>query len=340
MRVLFVAPPRIGLYVGGLEIQIEKTAQELSNLGIDVVRYDPWRNQLTEVDLVHAFTFDSSLLPFAELAKRSTRPFVLSPVSNLIAAPVIFNRLRVRMSRFIPGFCSDIKRAQQLCDLSTHVVAQTEREYSLFVDVFGVPTNKVSVINNGTDGIFAYGDPVLFETKYGVRHFVLMVGSIDPNKNQLMIIRALNGTNIPLVIIGSPPLGADAYYKECVAAAGPNILFVGQLKREDPLLASAYSAATLFVMPSFRETWGLAIYEAAQAGCSLVISDKIPTNPILSSHLKRISPGQRNKWRQVIMEHYRVPNSKRRPTLAPGRLPSWCDIATNLSLIYEDSIQT
>ena len=45
MKVLFITYPRIGLGHGGFEIQIEKTCQELRHIGVEVLLYDPWKNQ-------------------------------------------------------------------------------------------------------------------------------------------------------------------------------------------------------------------------------------------------------------------------------------------------------
>ncbi len=77
---------------------------------------------------------------------------------------------------------------------------------------------------------------------------------------------------MPLVVIGQAPAGFEEYARECRRAGGDGVSWLGQLDHHDPLLASAYSAARVFALPSWFETPGLAALEAALAGCPIVVT--------------------------------------------------------------------
>src|SRR5215813_13751279 len=108
MRVLFLTSPRIGLNRGGMQIQIEETAKGLANLGVEVIRYDPWQDQVSNVDICHVFSIDGSMLSHVERAVGIGKPVVISSVLNLFQSPPLLTRIKAELSRFIPGMYSDL----------------------------------------------------------------------------------------------------------------------------------------------------------------------------------------------------------------------------------------
>lgn len=87
MRVLFLTYPRIGMNRGGLQIQIEETAQGLTDIGVEVIRYDPWQNQIPNVDACHVFSVDGSMVYHTSRAVSLGVPVILSPVLNAFDTP-------------------------------------------------------------------------------------------------------------------------------------------------------------------------------------------------------------------------------------------------------------
>jgi len=67
---------------------------------------------------------------------------------------------------------------------------------------------------------------------------------------------------------------SGSYGDACVreAAKHKQILLVGGLQHDSPLLASAYAACDVFVLPSMFETPGIAALEAGLAGARVVIT--------------------------------------------------------------------
>jgi glycosyltransferase involved in cell wall biosynthesis len=111
---------------------------------------------------------------------------------------------------------------------------------------------------------------------------VICVGRIEGRKNQLNLIRAINGTGYRLLIIGSPSANQTNYYRACLSAAGPNVSFIAGISQEE--LIVHYATARVHVLPSWFETTGLSSLEAAAMGCMLVITDKGDTREYFGDH--------------------------------------------------------
>jgi len=96
-------------------------------------------------------------------------------------------------------------------------------------------------------------------------------GRLDwESKNQLGLIRGLVDFPGKIVLIGQPSPQESKYYLACQEEASKrgNVVFIGHLPHEE--LPPIYQAAGVHVLPSWRETPGLASLEAAAAGCKVV----------------------------------------------------------------------
>jgi glycosyltransferase involved in cell wall biosynthesis len=116
-----------------------------------------------------------------------------------------------------------------------------------------------------------------FFNKYGVRDFILEVGTVYPVKNQLGLIEALFDLPIPLVIVGKALGAFTAYAEACKARAAERgrVVFIDQVAHDD--LPGIYALAAVHALPSWRETPGLVSLEAAAAGCRVVTTELGPT---------------------------------------------------------------
>jgi len=101
------------------------------------------------------------------------------------------------------------------------------------------------------------------------RSGILCVARIDPHKNQLALIRALNGTRIPLDFVGTEAM-FPAYASRCHNIAGPNVRFRGYLPHGSDELKHAYAGARVHALGSFFELPGLTCLDAAASGCAVV----------------------------------------------------------------------
>jgi tetratricopeptide (TPR) repeat protein len=113
--------------------------------------------------------------------------------------------------------------------------------------------------------------PELFIEEYGVRDFVLSVGRFETRKNQLMLLKALEDSELTVVLAS----GGFTYQPEYDAAVrgfqrrGKTVI-VEQVSPE--MLSSAYAACRVHALPSWFELPGHVSLEAAAHGKNIVIT--------------------------------------------------------------------
>ncbi|MGQ9716465.1 MAG: glycosyltransferase family 4 protein [Anaerolineae bacterium] len=157
------------------------------------------------------------------------------------------------------------------------VLADSEATRADLIRLLGVPPEKVEVLYSGVDARFRpepeSGEQERLRTRYGLdRPYVLSVGTLQPRKNFVRLIRAfarLPATGRMLVIAGSRGWLYESVLEE--AARHPDrVRVLGFV--EDADLPALYRGADLFVFPSFYEGFGLPVLEAMACGVPVVCS--------------------------------------------------------------------
>jgi len=277
MRVALLTHPASSVFRGGPRVQLEQTATELKTLGVEIVHVTG-ENQVgpRDVDLVHIFGAGMGTYHVARALRLQSIPMVVSPIYITRRSPMQVRAVRGvdrMMRRLFPGFWTDYGMIAEMCDWSKIVAPNTDEEGALLRHAFGVPQDKLMKIPNGVEERFAHASPDLFVREYGMKDFVLNVGHIGPaRKNIRRLVRALETTNIPSVIIGRIEETEEARQIVERARRHPAMLVLDHLDHASEMLASAYAAARVFVLPSLFETPGIAALEAALAGASVVIT--------------------------------------------------------------------
>ncbi len=277
MRVLFASNQAAAVMRGGVLTQAVQTKNALENLGVEVVLFDAWHEfQPDDFDLVHIFTANMATYHLARAFRAHSLPIVISPVfftrhSAKFARSII--TADEFISRFFRGFWTDYGLIGEMCHWAEALLPNTTDEARLFEEAFRISPQKITVVPNGVEERFAHAKPELFEREYGIKNFILNVGHIGPGrKNVLRLIEALEQINCDAAIIGR--IEDTPYGKACLERAGrnPRLLIIDTLPHDSMLLASAYSACDVFVLPSQFETPGIAALEAALAGAKIVIT--------------------------------------------------------------------
>ena len=70
-----------------------------------------------------------------------------------------------------------------------------------------------------------------------------------------------------------------------MSEGGDSVRHLGHLDHHDPHLASAFSACSVFVLPSTLETPGLAALEAAASGAAVVVTSEGSTRDYFADHV-------------------------------------------------------
>lgn len=263
---------------GGPKTQILQTMNHLENRGIKVKLMDMWDGHDTwpDCDLFHLFASNLGVYDLARYLASHRVKFVVSPIFFTRRSPAVIRLVRAAertMRKTVRGMWSDYGFAGDICHWAQHCLPNSSEERNLLIKGLKVPPDRVTVVPNGVEDRFAKADPGLFHRKYGLKDFILNVGHIGiARKNTLSLVRALSDIDHPAVIIGhvTPSEETDQCLKE--ARKNENLLIIPGLDHESPLLASAYAACKVFVLPARYETPGIAALEAGLAGARVVMT--------------------------------------------------------------------
>jgi glycosyltransferase involved in cell wall biosynthesis len=147
---------------------------------------------------------------------------------------------------------------------------------------------------------------MLFRSQYLIDDYILCVGRIEPRKNQLMLLKALEEVEIPVVFV----TGTHASIKNYESLV-KNFKRKGRTEfiknLSDEMLASAYAGAKVHVLPSWYELPGLATLEAAKAGVNVVATRSGSTTDYLGEDAFYCEPQDPLSIKTAIMAAYYAP---------------------------------
>ncbi|MBN1217541.1 MAG: glycosyltransferase family 4 protein [Anaerolineae bacterium] len=162
-----------------------------------------------------------------------------------------------------------------------HVIAVSEATRQDLIELYQTPPEKITTLYHGVSDEFSPvkdpGELAAVRQKYGLkdRPFIFSVGTIQPRKNYRRLIQALAQIDgaLTLVIAGSK----GWYYQDIFAEVTrqgleKRVHFLGFVADED--LPALYSTASLFVLPSLYEGFGLPLLEAMACGTPVITSNQ------------------------------------------------------------------
>lgn len=171
------------------------------------------------------------------------------------------------------------------------IVAVSDFTRQDVIETFGVPPEKVTAIHSGVNPFYR----PLPELKKD-RPFLLYLGTIEPRKNIIGLIKAFNiiksnkiFRDLELTVAGAKGWLYGRIFKE--AGASPYrsaIKFTGPVSQEEA--RTLYNQAALFVYPSFFEGFGFPPLEAQACGLPVVASNQTALPEILSHSALLVNP--------------------------------------------------
>jgi glycosyltransferase involved in cell wall biosynthesis len=227
------------------------------------------------IDIVHGhMVWDYPVWAAARQARRHGKPFILRPCGHLDAWSLSQKSLKKKI--YLAALGSVVRTASAI-----HFTSEGERRESLgaigdrptWVIPLGVP--HAAYTDLPSSDAFAARFPALRD-----KRIVLFLGRLHPKKQPEVAIDAFNRVaaldeRLHLVFAGSSEAGYQAKLAARVTGLGlaDRVTFSGLLRGEG--VREAYSAAQVFVLPSFQENFGIAIAEAMAASCPVIISDHL-----------------------------------------------------------------
>ncbi|MTI88007.1 MAG: glycosyltransferase [Balneolaceae bacterium] len=307
MKVGYIAPMSIAAVNGGLRNQALCTIGEVKKLGVNTQEITPWTSiENRPPDLVHIFGATVENIGIAKNLQALEIPFVVSPVffSNRSASTIKLSINLELLTHFLgSGIRSDFSVKAQICQMANHVVPNTLEEASMVEKGFSVHSSAITVVPNGVEKRFAEASDDLFSKTYGVNDFILFAGDAGaPRKNVHMLLETANTFQTPIVIIGS--FADNEYGQKCrkLADKADHVQLIKTLDHSSDMLASAYAAARVFVLPSYFETPGIAAMEAALAGARIVITEKGGTKEYFRDFAEYINPNSKASLAEAIQK--------------------------------------
>lgn len=314
MKVGYIVPMSVAAVNGGVRTQASFTIQYIKEFGVEPVLLSPWDDiQEYDLDLVHVF---GASVENSEIIPRLNDlqiPVVLSPVyySNHPASRI---RKVIRVERLLSifgsGIRSDFGIKSSLCQKADLLLPNTSAEANLIVEGFSVSRSNMEIIPNGVEKRFSEATKDAFVKEYDIEDFVLFVGQASaPRKNVIQLLKIAPNIDVPVVIIGD--LGQDSYSKKCISLANKasNVRLIPTLSHDSDLLAAAYAASSVFVLPSFYETPGIAALEAALTGSNIVITKHGGTHDYFEDFAEYIDPDSTKSLLDAIKKSLGKPES-------------------------------
>ncbi|WP_404379850.1 glycosyltransferase family 4 protein [Caenispirillum salinarum] len=281
MRIGLLSYPMLFQRTGGLQVQVRETLAALRALGADADFMNPWTQALTDFDVIHLFGAINGNERIIEACNDAGVPVVLSSVLHPPFGRADARRARTAaaLAGRLTDWASTTSYRQVMTALhgADRVVALGRRERDMLVDGYEVPAERLRVIPNGVPERFFKASPDLFERAHGApRPFLITAASISPYKNQLAVIRALAmlDAEVDYVMFGRVAREHRDYLRECLAAGGDRVRYLGELVYDDPMLPSAYAAASILALPSLSEVMPLCVLEAMACGTPAVMTTR------------------------------------------------------------------
>jgi glycosyltransferase involved in cell wall biosynthesis len=229
-------------------------------------------------DIVHITAVWNFPVWAAALAcKRAGRPYIISPRGTIYPETVALKSTLFKKIYYalFARYC--LKNAAGI-----HYTALDEQEK--VNNFLKLPTHSF-VIPNGID-LTAFSDSVhttpfasFFKQLLG-KKYLLFLSRINIKKGLDLLVESFSRVvkefpDIMLVIAGPDNEGYGSIIKQRIADKGlsNNTLFTGMISGEVRL--AAYRDATVFVLPSYSENFGMSVVEAMACGTPVVISDQV-----------------------------------------------------------------
>ncbi|MGH2809548.1 MAG: glycosyltransferase family 4 protein, partial [Actinomycetota bacterium] len=198
------------------------------------------------------------------------------------------------------GFDVALKKARIVCTVSAAV---RER----LIQGYGIEPARVIVTPEAPGILPSHPRKAGTAGRLGLEGpYILTVGTLEPRKNQAMLIRAFAAArdklpDFKLVVAGAAGWGStdvlEAIESERVA---DRVVVTGRL--EDAELAALYGSAELFAFPSLYEGFGLPLAEALAFGLPCVASDDPALREVAGAAAIFVSPADPQAWSQALVE--------------------------------------
>ena len=210
--------------------------------------------QKGQPDCIHAHNLQYAGIAALELSRRYRIPFVLTEHNSSFMADTYPTALVPQFLEVLDNSAANIAVSQSLSTKMDHLFPPKQSKFTVVPNVIDMAFSAGVVRRTPSDFVF------------------LSIGRLDKNKNHALLIKAFAAafanTRVQLRIGGA---GAEeGSLRALVTSLGveKQVAFLGFLSRER--VAEEFGAASCFVLPSLKETFGVVVIEALSFGVPVV----------------------------------------------------------------------
>lgn len=342
MRILMQSRKNFFSLRGGDTIQLEKTRAELQKLGVEVDFSTDFDADLSGYDLVHLSNVTRIQETYLQVknAKRQGKKIALSTIywpmdefekqgqigiRKLINSFLgIDNQERIKaIARYVKDKESRNEATRNLWQIGytkmqnyvvhnvDYYLPNSEMEMEEFCKSFGVEKRNYKVIPNAIDSDIAKKQseakiPAEFEQ---YKDAIVCVGRIEPRKNQLALVKALDQSKYKLLLVGAVSDNQQGYFEEVKKIMEKNKNFYYIPRIDNTKLYQLYKVCRVSALPSWLDTPGLVSLEAAAMGCNLAISSKGSTKEYFGDLAEYCLPDDLEGIRKAVDRAFEKPKT-------------------------------
>jgi glycosyltransferase involved in cell wall biosynthesis len=222
--------------------------------------YNAYELQLGNHDLYHPSYYDPSLIKFAR-----KKPVVAT----------FHDMIHEKFGEKFPELAREahvVRQKKEIASRASHIIAVSENTKKDLVDIYGLNPSKITVIHLGSS--FSADSTAQFVQQRPLYEYLLYVGNRAAYKNFSFFLKAvasvLSRYEIKLICAGGKGFNEDEMSLIQSLSLDGNILHTAV---DDRVLASLYSNAIAFVLPSLYEGFGIPVLEAFSCSCPCILSN-------------------------------------------------------------------
>lgn len=203
--------------------------------------------------------------------KSGLRATVIHDLTYIYFPDTVESKNLAHLRRVVPR---SIKKADFIITISEAVKSELVKEFSLAPE-------KCVITTIPPDNKYYQKNDNEIHKKYGIptKKFIYFIGNLEPRKDLPTLIEAYRKLpaiikkEYSLIMAGGNGWKTEKSHKYLTSAqeAGENVIHVGFVDNEDA--AAFYQKATIFVMPSIYEGFGMPVLESMASNCPVIASD-------------------------------------------------------------------
>lgn len=232
---------------------------EVASTSISLSVFKKFTELADNADVIH-YHFPWPLMDLVHLMALSSKPSVVTYHSDVVRQRLGLRLYRPLMKRFLDSVDRIVATSPNYCATSETLrsYASKTRAIPIGLDQSTYPQPHASVIEKWRARV---GD-----------QFFLFVGGLRYYKGLHILLQAVNGTDIPVVIVGKGPV-ERALHGQAKRHGLSNVQLLGELSDEDKFALLTLCLAFVFPSHLRSEAFGISLLEGAMYGKPMISAE-------------------------------------------------------------------